>query len=170
MKKILTATLAVLVSFFSATAQDDEKALVINASDIKHLVLGDNLNVVLLQHDNGPQEIKISKAVYSQLRLSMHDGIMTITSQNNYRSTEPVYVLVNQVKSLTLGENSRITTEGVLSAGKIDVYVEQGAKAYLRTTGKINATSLGDFDVSVERNAAGVAKVSDDQMGEPTVR
>jgi hypothetical protein len=159
MKKILTAALAVLVGFFSATAQDDEKALVINASEMKHVILGDNLNVVLLQHDNGPQEVKISKAVYSQLRLSMHDGIMTITSQNNYSSAEPVYVLVNRVKSLTLGENSRITTEGVLSSERIDVYVDQGAKAYLRTTGKVNATSLGDFDVSVERNAAGIAKV-----------
>jgi hypothetical protein len=170
MKKILTAALAVLVSFFSATAQDDEKALVINASDIKHLILGDNLNVVLLQHDNGPQDIKISKAVYSQLRLSMHDGTMTVMSQSNYHSAEPVYILVNQVRSLTLGENSRITTEGILNSGKIDVYVEQGAKAYLRTTGKINATSLGDFDVSVERNAAGIAKVSDDQTVESAVR
>ena len=159
MKNLLTATLTVFISFFSATAQDDQKALVINASDMKQLILGDNLNVVLLQHENGPQEIKISKAVYNQLKISVHDGIMSIASQSNFHSSEPVYILVNHVRSLTLGENTRITTEGVLNSGKIDVFVEQGAKAYLRTTGKIYATSLGDFDVSVERNAAGIAKV-----------
>ena len=157
MKKIFVAAIAGLMSFFSAQAQDNEKALVINAGHARHLVLGNNLNIVLLEHSSGPQEVRLSEAVYDQLQVSMHNETISVQAAR-FNSSEPVYILVGDFKSITLGENTNVNTEGVLNSAKIDVFVAQGAKALLRTTGKINATSMGDFDVSVERNTPGVAK------------
>ena len=159
MKKILTLAIAVLISFFSARAQDDEKTLVINAGDVQHLVLGNNMKIVLLEQNRATEEVRFSKAVNNKLKVSLHDGTMFVSAQHKHDGADPIYIVVNELKSLTLGENTSIETEGVLSSAKLEVFVEVGARALLRTRGKVNANSLGDFDVSVEKNAAGIAKV-----------
>jgi hypothetical protein len=159
MNRILMLAIVFLTSFFSAKAQDNEPTLVINAGEIKNLVFGENLKIVLLEHSPASPGVKFSKAVDNKLKVSMHNGMMSVSGQSGFDVSESVYVIVSDIRTLTLGENSRLNTSGVLNSSKIDVFIEQGAIAFLRSTGKVNASSLGDFDVSVERNSVGMAKV-----------
>ena len=148
MKKVL---LLVAAAFTLAAANaQTENDLVISAGDAKEIVLGDDMNVVLVSAAPGQENISLGKATLQKMDVKFYDRTLEIVPRKDLRS-ETVYVIVNDVKEVILGENTSLRSADILQSSSLDIYIYQGATARIKTTGKIDAYSLGDFDVNVTR-------------------
>ena len=82
--------------------------------------------------------------------VKFYDGTVEIMPRTDLRN-ETVYVIVNDVKEVTLGQNTRLGSEHVLQSNQLDIYINQGATARIKTAAKIDAYTLGDFEVNITR-------------------
>jgi|ADGO01.1.fsa_nt_gi Protein of unknown function (DUF2807). len=98
--------------------------------------------------------MSMGEEISDKLQVSMYNGTMTIRSMKPSSGDFVVYVLVNNPQSITLGENTVVETQGTLESSSIEVFVDRGSVARIRTTGKVNPKSVGDFDVLVEKSGA----------------
>ena len=148
MKKVLLLVAAAF-TLASANAQT-ENDLVISAGDAKKIVLGDDMNVVMISAAPGQDNIGLNKTTLQKMDVKFYDGRLEIMPRRDLRS-ETVYVIVNGVQEAILGQNTSLRSEDVLQSSHIDLYIHQGATARLKTAGKIDAYSLGDFEVNIIR-------------------
>jgi len=148
MKKVLLLV-ATAFTLASANAQT-ENDLVISAGDAKKIVLGDDMNVVMISATPGQETIGLNKTTLQKMDVKFYDGRLEIMSRRDLRS-ETVYLIVNDVQEVILGQNTSLSSQDVLQSSHIDIYIYQGATARLKTAGKIDAYSLGDFEVNITR-------------------
>jgi hypothetical protein len=59
-------------------------------------------------------------------------------------------VYVNKLKTITVINNSRVKTIGLLDAPKLDVFIDGDATVHLRTNGEVNAHSLSDAEIQIK--------------------
>lgn len=149
MKKVFLLLIAAVFSLLSANAQK-ENALVISAGNTKELVLGDNMNVLLVQAGSAQNDVRLDKEVLKNLSVKFYDDVLEIRPERVFKN-QTVYIIVNGVQRITVGENTSIQSESVLHNGQLDLYMHVGATANLKTSGRIDAFSLGDFELSVKR-------------------
>lgn len=147
MKKVFLLLTAAVFSLLSANAQT-ENDLVVSAGDIRNITLGDDMKVVLVNAKDIQGEVKISREAMAKLQVRVADGAMILEPRRRVEGT--VYIMVNNVTKVTLGENTNLTSDAVLK-GNVDLYVREGAYAKLKTTGKLNAYPLGEMDVKINR-------------------
>jgi hypothetical protein len=62
-----------------------------------------------------------------------------------------VYVTVAGLQVLSLGENSVVRVNGILTTPELQLFVDSNTKAYLKTRGIINAQALSDTEVTIEK-------------------
>ena len=148
MKKILLTLFTVAAGIVSVNAQEESR-LVISAGQLKNITLGEDMKVVLVSEGQFQSEVKGDMNVFDKLNISVVDGAMRISAVKKLHET--VYIVVNQLGSLSLGQNTKVDTKGVLRSHAIKVFVEQGAVARLITTGEVNATSLQDHDLEITK-------------------
>jgi hypothetical protein len=152
MKKVLLLLVVLAAGILSVNAQEEAR-LVISAGQLKKITLGEGMKVVLVSAESFSQEVKGDMEVFEKLNISVVDGTMRIQPGRKFSYNETVFVVVNQLKMLTLGQNTNVSTEGILRSSKsIDVYVQTGAIARLITTAKVNAYSSDDHEISIQRN------------------
>lgn len=151
MKKVLLLLVAAVFTLLSANAQTGND-LVISAGETKEITLGENMKVVLIVTDSPAQDVNLSKEVLEKLDVRFSENELQINARKDLENVT-VYVVVNSLKQVTLGYNTSITNQGFLRPGKLEVFVHPGASAVLRTIGKIEAYSLGDFDVTIKRTS-----------------
>ncbi|MGB8191871.1 MAG: DUF2807 domain-containing protein [Chitinophagaceae bacterium] len=149
MKKILFLLFTVASGFLTAQAQDESR-LLISAGQLQNISLGDNMRVVLVSAETFDSEVKGDMKVFEKLSTTISGGSMHIKSIG-HSGKETIYVVVNQLKRLTLGQNTQVSTEGILRSEEITVFVEDGSVARIKTTGEVNAYSLDTMDVSVKK-------------------
>jgi Putative auto-transporter adhesin, head GIN domain len=152
MKKVLLLLIVLAAGIFSVNAQDEGR-LVISAGQLKKIAFGEGMKVVLVSAESFNKEVKGDMQVFEKLNISVVDGTMRIQPNSKLAHNETVFVVVNQLQMLTLGQNTKVSTEGILRSSKgIDVYVQHGAIARLITTAKVNAYSADNYEILVERN------------------
>lgn len=149
MKKIVLLLFAVAAGFLTVNAQDHSR-LVISAGQLKKITLGEDMKVVLVSAESFASEIKGGMNVFEKLNISVVDGAMRINAGQKLLKNETVFVVVNELQSLTVGEHTKVTTEGILRGPSIKVYVQEGSVARLKTTAKVKAYSPGNEIVSIE--------------------
>ena len=160
MKKFLFTVALVTGALMAANAQDGQP-LIVSAGDVSHLKLGDNMKVILVATSPATGGLTVSPEASKLLQLHVSKGTLQVTPAGMGKPNGIVYVLVQQLKSITLGEHTTVLTEGVIEAGRIKVYMDRGAVARLRTNATVDAVGLGDFDVSVTKNPAYLSVGSD---------
>lgn len=140
--------ITVACGFAGANAQDENR-LLITAGQFKNIVLGEGMKVVLVSAELPLQtEIKGDMGFFEKLNVSVSDGSLHIRAGRKLGG-ETVFVAVNQLEKLTLGQKTQVFTEGVLRSSEIKVFVNEGSVARLRTTGEVNAYSYdGEFSVT----------------------
>lgn len=149
MKKILTLLIAVTAGFLSLNAQEPGR-LTISAGQLKNLSLGDNMKVVLITAGSPQKEVKADMNAFEKLNIAVFNGTLNINPGKNLEG-ETIYVVVDDLKSLTVGQHTDVSTQGVLYSKEIKVFVSEGSVATLRTTGEVNAFSLDDMDFSIRK-------------------
>ena len=150
MKKILTLLFAVTMGFLSSNAQEPER-LTISAGQLKHISVGDHMKVVLVSVGESDSELKLGKGVSEKVNFSVFNGSLLINPGKKLEN-ETIYVLVNDdLKSLTVGQHTKVETEGILYTKEIKVFVQDGSVAMLRTTGEVNAFSTDNLEFTVTK-------------------
>ena len=149
MKKILFVLFAAVIGI-SAQSQEQDR-LVISAGQLQHITLGEHMKVVLISSGSVQEQIKGDMKVFEKLSVSIIDGKMSIAPGRKFSLSETVYVIVNDLKTLNVGEKTTVTTQGILNSGNIKVYVNQGAVAKLRSLGDVNGYSDDGVYVSVQK-------------------
>jgi hypothetical protein len=146
MKRILMLLITVACGFAAANAQDESR-LLITAGQFKNIVLGEGMKVVLVGAESLQAEIKGDMRFFEKLNVSTADGTLHIRPGRKLNG-ETVFVVVNHLEKLTLGQRTQVTTEGVLRSSEIKVLVYEGSVARLKTTGEVNGFSPdGDIDI-----------------------
>ena len=150
MKKILTLLIAVTAGFVSLNAQEPDR-LTISAGQLKNISVGEHMRVVLVSTGESNSDIKVDVNAFEKVNISVANGTLHINAGKKL-GDETVYVLVNDdLKSLTVGQYTKVSTEGVLYSKELKVYVQNGSVARIMTTGDVNAFSLDDFEFSVSK-------------------
>lgn len=144
----MLSVLGLAMGMLQAQAQT-EQPLVIKAGEAKELSLAENMNVVLIQAGATDTAFTINKTTSRELKVALSGDKLQIEGKNNLPKNTIVYVIVRDLKKLTVGYNTKVRTSGVLQATSLQVYVDGLASAHLRTTGKVKPFALGNFDVNV---------------------
>lgn len=149
MKKIFFPLILIFGSLLSANAQT-KTDIVLPAAGIKNITLGSNMTVVMVKAQESQKEITLSKEAREKLDISFHKGIMEVHSRTDLNQAT-VYLLVDDVRNLTLGENTHVTSGSILPGTEMNLYVHFGATAKLKTNGKVNAYANDDSEVFIQR-------------------
>jgi hypothetical protein len=152
MKHRFFLLLTSLAFSFLANAQDIIQPVAINAGDIEHLTLVDDMDIVLLQGKPG-DGVSFDKDFSNKVDVRMFNNSMEISMVRYIPKKEKptVIVFVNDLKKLTVIGNPTVKTRGVLNTSKLDLYVDGNPYVYLVTNGKINAFPMGDNEISVKK-------------------
>jgi hypothetical protein len=151
MKHKLLLLLAVAGGLASANAAEPD-VLVVAAGSIQHISLAENMNIVLMQASPEEASIKITKEASDKLRVSFAGNAMRIEPQTKLSKETTVYVIVNGLSSLTVGEYTTVHTRGVLNSPLLDLFVEKGAMAHVKAAGTIKAYPMGEFEIDVKKH------------------
>lgn len=147
MKKILLPLLAIMLQLAAANAQEKSK-LVITAGSLKHLSLGDKMKIVLVKAGSEQTAVSFSKEVFEKLDVRFSKNSLHVESRSA-SNNDVVYIVVTDVESISLGQNTNVTNEGIWLSNNMELYVSDGATAKLKTTGQVKALPLGESSVNV---------------------
>lgn len=150
MKQKIFALLAAGIMAFTAQAQN-EKALLIGAGDAKDISLSDNLKVVLVQANPDEQQLFVAKDAAQKLRVVFSGNSLHIDANETLEEGTTVYLQVSDLQSLRVGENTFVTTRGVLNSPFLNLYINDGSRASLKVIGKVKAFPLGQNELTIQR-------------------
>ena len=150
-QKFILSFLAIAFGVLSASAQNEEK-LVVNAGNTEHINIGNDMDVVLLPGTNVDPEISLNPEAVKKLKLNLSANSMTISpsKQTSRKERLKIFLYVNNLKTITVENNSQVKTVGVLDSPKLDVYIDGEAIVHLKTKGDVQAQSLGDAEINVK--------------------
>ena len=151
-QKFILSMMAIAFSVLSVTAHSQE-TLVVNAGNTENITIGTDMNVVLMPASEADRSISMDANAAEKLNLRIANNSMTISPVKQSMSKEKltVHLYVNNLKTLTVEDNSNVKTIGVLDTPKLDVFVDGKAVAHLKTNGDIKAYPLnGGGEVKVK--------------------
>lgn len=151
-QQFILSIMAIAFSVLSVSAQNEE-TLVVNAGNTEHITIANDMNIVLMPASEGDHSISMDANAAEKLNLHLANNSMTISqvkpSLSNGKMT--VHLYVNNLKTITVEDNSTVKTVGVLDTPKLDVFVDGKAKVHLKTNGAIKAYPVdGDDEVRVK--------------------
>ena len=149
MKKLLIAFVAIIAINGSIHAQQAEMPLV-SATGFKTIKIGRDLDVVLINSVSHQQDFQFNVSISEQLNMSIEGGTLVV-SNRSFNKKARVYLLVNGLEKLVVGQNSHIVTHGVLQSSNLLVYVSQGATARIKLLGKVKAFPVDESEVRMTK-------------------
>ena len=150
MKQKIFPLMAAGIMAFTAQPQN-EKALLIGAGDAKDISLSDNLKVVLVQANPDEQQLFVAKDAAQKLRVVFSGNSLHIDANETLEEGTTVYLQVSDLQSLRVGENTFVTTRGVLNSPFLNLYINDGSRASLKVIGKVKAFPLGQNELTIQR-------------------
>ena len=149
-KKILFLVIAIVLVVLSVSAQNDDR-LVVNAGNAGHIRIESNMNVILMPATGDQQSISLNEKASQELGLKLSGNSVTISVVGHSINEKlTVYMYVSNLESITVENNTTVTTVGVLNTPRLDVFVDGGATAHLKTNGEVRAHSLNGGAVKVK--------------------
>jgi hypothetical protein len=150
-QKFILSIMAIAFSVLSVSAQHEE-TLVVNAGNTENITIANDMNIVLMPASEADRSISMDAKAAEKLNLRIANHSMKISQVMQSLSKEKltVHLYVNNLKALTVENNSNVKTIGVLDTPKLDVFVDGKAMVHLKTNGAIKAYPLdGDEEVKV---------------------
>ena len=124
-QKFILSIMAIAFSVLSVTAHSQE-TLVVNAGNTENITIATDMNVVLMPASEADRSISMDANAAEKLNLRIANNSMTISQVMQSLSKEKltVHLYVNNLKTLTVENNSNVKTIGVLDTPKLDVFVD----------------------------------------------
>lgn len=148
-QKLFLSFLAIVVSVLSVSAQS-EKKLVVNAGNLEHIIIANDMNVILMPGTVKDRSISMDANAAAKLDFKFSNNTMMISPVRPSKEKLTLQLYVNDLKTVTVGNNTVVKTEGILNSAKLDVYVEGVARIHLKSKGSIKAHSLDDAEIKVK--------------------
>ena len=149
MKKIFLFITAVAITLFSFA--NDEKPLIVSAGQVKNIVLGNNMKVTLINAASLKNESSANLAdVSEKLNVEISNGTMRLEPRAKADKIERVYIVVEGLYSLTIGENTFVEAEDFLPGKQIKIIIADQSYVRLLTNAKVNAYSLDGLSVDIQ--------------------
>jgi len=149
MKKIFLFITAVAITLFSFA--NDEKPLIVSAGQVKNIVLGNNMKVTLINAASLKNESSANLAdVSEKLNVEISNGTMRLEPRSKADKIERVYIVVEGLYSLTIGENTFVEAEDFLPGKQIKIIIADQSYVRLLTNAKVNAYSLDGLSVDIQ--------------------
>jgi hypothetical protein len=157
MKKIFLFMAAALSTVFSFASGDHP--LTVSAGQFKNIQLGSDMNVVIVSAKQLQNEITTgSVAVYEKLNIAVVGNQLRLELRQKLDKNEKIYIVVEEVQSLTVGDNTTVVSENALPGKKIVLSVGQGAVARLKTNATVKAFGADGLPLDVFTNTVTVEK------------
>jgi|SRR5688500_5588199 len=150
-QKFFLSFITIAFSVLSASAQNEEK-LVVKAGNVEHISIANDMNIVLVPGEDSDRSIALDANASGKLNLKLSGNSLTIESLKQPPGKEKltVYLYVNNLKTLTVENNSSVKTIGVLKSTNLEVFVDGQAMVHLKTKGDIKAYPLNDGEIKVK--------------------
>jgi len=153
--------------FFTTTAfaQTTEKAQTkkMQLPVFTQLVIDAKIDVVLID-DAEPGVIYLvgEQKLFEDISCKIRNNEMQISAKRdiNYKSRVTVEVHVKQLEKVTVQKEALVFSGNTLRSKKIDVFIKEGSKASLASTGEINIASEDDTELVFLRKTPGVNVVN----------
>jgi hypothetical protein len=139
-QKFFLSFMAIAFSILSVSAQNEEK-LVVKAGNTEYITIASDMNIVLMPASESDQSISLDANASGKLNVGLTNNSMEISLAKPSSAKEKltVYLYVNNLKKITVENNSTVKTIGVLHAPKLEVFVGGSAVVHLKTNGDIKA-------------------------------
>ena len=158
MKKILFVVTAVVVAL--STFANDEAPLVVSAGHIKNIELGSDMKVTFIKASSLKTGINTNaNDVFEKLNIAVSNGIMRLEFRTTTNKNERVYVIVEDLQSLTIGENTFVDTQDFLDAKKIKIIIADQSYVRLLTNATVNAYSMDGLSIDIQTKRFSPQKV-----------
>lgn len=163
--KLKTLFAAALFVTTTAFAQTTEKAQTkkIQLPIFTQLVIDAKIDVVLID-DAEPGVIYLvgEPKLFDDIALKMQKNELQISAKKdmNYKSRVTIEVHVKELAKVSLQKEALVFSGNTLRSQKINVYIKEGSKASLASTGDINITSEEDTELVFLRKTPGVTVVN----------
>lgn len=149
MKQAFLFIAASLLMLMAANAQKSDK-LIVPAGSIQQFAFGEGMKVVLVKATPTENNGNISLEVLQKLNVHFTNGTLELSPRRSLKD-ETVYVLVSGVQSISAGENTTVESDDIFASSHIDLYMNAGSTARLKTAGSVSTSSPADVDVTVKR-------------------
>ena len=117
--------------------------------EAKRISLGDNLNVMLLTGETTAPNFNVQKLAEEKLDVRLSGNALSIEAKSR-SMPDTIYLTVHSLELLSLGENTIVHVQGLVTTRQLTLFVDHNSKAYVRTIGTIKAHSMCDEDINVE--------------------
>jgi hypothetical protein len=149
MKKIFLFITAVAIALSSFA--NDEKPLFVSAGQLKNIVLGNNMNVTLINAASLKSEISANLVdAFEKLNVEISNGTMRLDLRTNTDKNERVYIVVEDLYSLTIGENTFVEAQDFLPGKQIKIVIADQSYVRLLTNATVKAYSLDGLSIDIQ--------------------
>ena len=150
MKKILLFITALVITL--AGFANDETPLVVSAGQVrKNIELGSNMKVTLINAASLKTATNANPVdVFEKLNIEVSNGNMRLELRTKTDKNQRVYIIVDDLQSLTIGENTFVDTQDFLDAEKIKIIIADQSYVRLLTNATVNAYSIDGLSVDIQ--------------------
>lgn len=157
-KRILATVLIATVLFqpVSAITKGDggqiiTRYLKVN-SPVKKLIIYGDADIIFVKNDAAQVSIQGKREAANKVRMYNVDGLMEIHSGKFYRGKKPVIrIPVEQLEFLEVHGDGDVSSEAVLKAKELNVFVAGHCEISIRTLGKVNFDSSPDIFINYKK-------------------
>jgi hypothetical protein len=149
MKRIFLFITALIIA--SSSFANDEKPLVVPAGQAKNIVLGDNMKVTFINKASLKNEIKPDLVdLFEKLNIEVSNGNMRLELRPKSDKNERVYIIVEDLRSLTIGENTFVDTEDSLPGKQIKIVMADESYVRLLTNAEVKAYTFDGLSLDIQ--------------------
>ena len=149
MKKIFLFITAVATALFSFA--NDEKPLIISAGHVKNIELGSNMKVTLINAASLKNEISTNLVdAFEKLNIEISNGTMRVDLRTKTNKNERVYIVVEDLHTLTIGENTFVDAQDFLPGKQIKIIIADQSYVRLLTNATVKAYSLDGLSLDIQ--------------------
>ncbi len=149
-QKFILSFMAIALGILSALGQPGE-ILVVNAGNAEHITIAKDMDVVLVSGAEADGSISMDARASAQLNLKLSGHSLTIEETGDAKNEKlTVYLYVNNLKKITVENNTEVRTIGYLDAPKLEVFIDGEARLHLKTNGTVKAYSLNDSEINIK--------------------
>ena len=150
-QKFFLAFIAIAFGALTGVAQKQEN-LVVNTGNVEHITIANDMNIVFVPAADTDRSMSLDANAAQKLGISLSNNSLTISAlkQPSRKEKLTVYLYVNNLKTITVENNTNVKTMGVLNTPKLDVFIDGGATVHLKTKGDVKAWSLNDTEIKIK--------------------
>lgn len=147
-RKFILSIAVAAFTVLTAAAQSGENVSV-NAGQFQNVVIASDLDIVIVPGNGNPANVSVDPASSDKVDVKLSRNKLYISSVKPSGKKTTVFLQVNNLKTLTVENNSQVKTIGVIDSPKVDVFVDGETTVHLRTNGDVDAHALNDAELKI---------------------